>query len=180
MSGFGFPGPRTQWSGVSSSRPDRSSTSLMRAATWHGRRRSLSISPSYHSSGPDAGPDAWGQRVILNHRVGRDAMDTADLGTLTYLLDSGSDRDILVGNSDDHARNHAAFWDGAELTLTPAFDICPQPRGGGETSQATIEADGYRIRSQWKEVCDLAEMLKVDREGFWRRQFLNEYALEGY
>src|SRR3546814_2396785 len=30
---------------------------------------------------------------------------------------------ILVGNVDDHARNHAAFWDGAELILTPAYDI---------------------------------------------------------
>lgn len=338
----------------------------------------------------DAGPDAWGQRVILNHRVGRDAVDTTDLGTLTYLLDSGSDRigaldfqqspseyvprtkgeaqrseldklaasaskvergeplsetldqallrgssvggarpkallkdgsrkliakfssttdrysivkgefvamelarraglrvagvelthalgrdailverfdrpaaggrrpvvsaltmleldelgaryasyadladlirarftdpiatlhelfaritfNILTGNSDDHARNHAAFWGGAELTLTPAFDICPQPRAGGETSQAmAIGADGYRmsqvagcvaraatyrlnegeareiidhqvgvIGSQWDEVCDLAEMSKVDRAGFWRRQFLNDYALQG-
>jgi serine/threonine-protein kinase HipA len=35
---------------------------------------------------------------------------------------------ILTGNNDDHARNHAAFWDGAALTLTPAYDICPQPR----------------------------------------------------
>jgi len=53
---------------------------------------------------------------------------------------------ILTGNSDDHARNHAAFWDGEWLTLTPAYDICPQPRGGGETSQAMmIGADGYRM-----------------------------------
>ena len=43
---------------------------------------------------------------------------------------------ILVGNSDDHARNHAAFWDGRLLTLTPAYDICPQPRTGREASQA--------------------------------------------
>ncbi|MDQ3722781.1 MAG: HipA domain-containing protein [Actinomycetota bacterium] len=53
---------------------------------------------------------------------------------------------ILTGNSDDHARNHAAFWDGRWLTLTPAYDICPQPRGGGETSQAMmIGGDGYRM-----------------------------------
>jgi serine/threonine-protein kinase HipA len=52
---------------------------------------------------------------------------------------------ILTGNSDDHARNHAAFWDGEWLTLTPAYDICPQPRGGGETSQAMIiGVDGFR------------------------------------
>lgn len=37
---------------------------------------------------------------------------------------------ILVGNNDDHARNHAAFWDGTMLTLTPAYDLCPGPRSG--------------------------------------------------
>lgn len=42
----------------------------------------------------------------------------------------------LAGNTDDHARNHAAFWDGKELTLTPAYDICPQGRTGEEASQA--------------------------------------------
>lgn len=53
---------------------------------------------------------------------------------------------ILTGNNDDHARNHAAFWDGTALTLTPAYDICPQPRAGGETAQLmTIGHDGYRM-----------------------------------
>lgn len=43
---------------------------------------------------------------------------------------------ILIGNTDDHARNHAAFWDGRRLQLTPAYDICPQPRHGRTASQA--------------------------------------------
>ncbi|AJE02750.1 type II toxin-antitoxin system HipA family toxin [Geobacter pickeringii] len=43
---------------------------------------------------------------------------------------------ILIGNTDDHARNHAAFWDGRMLQLTPAYDICPQPRHGRTASQA--------------------------------------------
>ena len=43
---------------------------------------------------------------------------------------------VLVGNTDDHARNHAAFWSGSALALTPAYDICPQPRTGGEATQA--------------------------------------------
>lgn len=43
---------------------------------------------------------------------------------------------ILCGNTDDHARNHAAFWDGARLSLTPAYDICPQARAGQEATQA--------------------------------------------
>lgn len=45
---------------------------------------------------------------------------------------------ILCGNTDDHARNHAAFWNGKELTLTPAYDICPQNRAGNEASQAML------------------------------------------
>ena len=43
---------------------------------------------------------------------------------------------ILCGNTDDHARNHAAFWDGERLSLTPAYDICPQQRTGQEATQA--------------------------------------------
>jgi len=119
---------------------------------------------------------------------------------------------ILAGNSDDHARNHAAFWDGEWLTLTPAYDVCPQPRGGGETSQAMIiGADGFRLGSlagcverastymltesdarelidhqvdvverEWDDVCERAQMTEVERSFFWRRQFLNPYAFEGY
>ncbi|HSZ69761.1 MAG TPA: HipA domain-containing protein [Solirubrobacteraceae bacterium] len=119
---------------------------------------------------------------------------------------------ILTGNNDDHARNHAAFWDGTALTLTPAYDICPQPRAGGETAQLmAIGEGGYRlsqvagcvarastyllsesaareivdhqidtIETQWGEVCDRAGLTKIDRSAFWRRQFLNPYATEGY
>ena len=47
---------------------------------------------------------------------------------------------ILCGNTDDHARNHAAFWDGKKLELTPAYDICPQARAGGMASQAMLIA----------------------------------------
>lgn len=45
---------------------------------------------------------------------------------------------VLCGNTDDHARNHSAFWDGKSLTLTPAYDICPQSRAGHIASQAMI------------------------------------------
>lgn len=43
---------------------------------------------------------------------------------------------ILIGNVDDHARNHACFWDGEFLELTPAYDVCPQPRTGMSADQA--------------------------------------------
>ncbi|MDA8366052.1 MAG: HipA domain-containing protein, partial [Actinomycetota bacterium] len=52
---------------------------------------------------------------------------------------------ICVSNTDDHARNHAAFWDGEQLTLTPAYDLCPQLRSGETASQAmAITRDGRR------------------------------------
>lgn len=43
---------------------------------------------------------------------------------------------VLIGNTDDHARNHSAFWDGKKLQLTPAYDLCPQLRSGQEATQA--------------------------------------------
>lgn len=52
---------------------------------------------------------------------------------------------ILCGNTDDHARNHAAFWDGKDLSLTPAYDICPQGRAGGEASQAMSLIGGNNL-----------------------------------
>jgi serine/threonine-protein kinase HipA len=56
---------------------------------------------------------------------------------------------VLCGNTDDHARNHAAFWDGKALTLTPAYDICPQGRTGHEASQA-MRISGDNNLSQLK------------------------------
>ncbi len=43
---------------------------------------------------------------------------------------------ILIGNTDDHARNHAVFWDGQHVELTPAYDLCPQLRTAREANQA--------------------------------------------
>ena len=117
---------------------------------------------------------------------------------------------ILCGNTDDHARNHAAFWNGKDLILTPAYDICPQSRAGGEATQAMLilgqdrhsqialclkaapsfllnEAEAAAIAAQqiktikarWSAVCDEAALGEVDRNLFWRRQFLNAYAFIG-
>jgi serine/threonine-protein kinase HipA len=53
---------------------------------------------------------------------------------------------VLCSNTDDHPRNHAAFWDGEALALTPAYDICPQLRSGGEAAQLmAIGRDGWRM-----------------------------------
>jgi serine/threonine-protein kinase HipA len=45
---------------------------------------------------------------------------------------------ILIGNEDDHAKNHSCFWDGRRLQLTPAYDLLPQRRAGMEGRQAMI------------------------------------------
>lgn len=118
---------------------------------------------------------------------------------------------VLTGNTDDHARNHAAFWDGANLSLTPAYDICPQARLGREANQAMLITDNDKrslletcrlaapnflindrdakelidhqietITRLWPAICDEAELSIIDRTYLWRRQFLNDYAFEGY
>ena len=54
---------------------------------------------------------------------------------------------ILVENTDEHARNHACFWDGTAARLTPAYDIDPRPapRLGREANQAmAVNCDDRR------------------------------------
>ena len=70
---------------------------------------------------------------------------------------------ILCGNTDDHARNHAAFWDGSNLTLTPAYDVCPQPRTGNEASQAMLIYDDNRM-SRLSVCLDAALHFLLDEE----------------
>jgi serine/threonine-protein kinase HipA len=56
---------------------------------------------------------------IIRHRFSQPRETLRELfGRLVF--------NILCGNTDDHARNHAAFWDGKQLALTPAYDLCPQ------------------------------------------------------
>ncbi|VAW66645.1 HIPA PROTEIN [hydrothermal vent metagenome] len=70
---------------------------------------------------------------------------------------------ILCSNTDDHARNHAAFWNGKELTLTPAYDICPQNRAGNETSQAML-ISGNNNLSQLKTCLETAHNFQLSKD----------------
>ena len=88
---------------------------------------------------------------------------------------------VLSGNTDDHARNHAAFWNGKTLSLTPAYDICPQGRSGNEASQAML-INGNNNLSQLKtcllaarhfllshnEASDIVGRIISTIEDFWR------------
>jgi len=70
---------------------------------------------------------------------------------------------ILCGNTDDHARNHAAFWNGKEFSLTPAYDICPQGRTGNEASQAMLIAGNNNL-SQIKTCLETAHHFFLSEE----------------
>ena len=70
---------------------------------------------------------------------------------------------ILSGNTDDHARNHAAFWDGSTLELTPAYDLCPQSRTGQEASQAML-IYGSRRLSTLQTCIDAAHIFLLSQE----------------
>ncbi|HRD59407.1 MAG TPA: HipA domain-containing protein [Nocardioides sp.] len=114
---------------------------------------------------------------------------------------------VVVGNTDDHLRNHAAFWDGRSLRLTPAYDITPSPRNTMTASHAIgLTAEGQRAsqlrvaraaasefllspkaaqqiidhvldttNAEWDEVCDEAQLTKVERDQLWGREIMNGY-----
>ncbi len=52
---------------------------------------------------------------------------------------------ILCGNTDNHAPNHTAFWDGKNLRPTPTYDVCPQSRSGEEAGQGTGNNNGSQL-----------------------------------
>lgn len=70
---------------------------------------------------------------------------------------------ILCGNTDDHARNHAAFWDGKTMQLTPAYDICPQSRIGEEAGQG-MRILGNENRSQLALCLEVAAQYLLSNE----------------
>lgn len=70
---------------------------------------------------------------------------------------------ILIGNNDDHARNHSAFWDGEHLQLTPAYDLCPQPRIGQESTQAMAINGIYGNASKLSNIVSIAEHFQLSK-----------------
>jgi len=70
---------------------------------------------------------------------------------------------VLSGNTDDHARNHAAFWNGKALSLTPAYDICAQGRSGNEASQAML-ISGNNNLSQLKSCLESANNFLISED----------------
>ncbi|GAA2749051.1 type II toxin-antitoxin system HipA family toxin [Amnibacterium kyonggiense] len=72
---------------------------------------------------------------------------------------------IAISNSDDHARNHAAFWDGRTVRLTPAYDLAPGNRSGETATQAmAYDRDGRRT-SNFAELLGAASLYGLTRRG---------------
>lgn len=85
----------------------------------------------------------YGSYALLADHVRRSFTDPA---AALHELFSRIVFNVLVGNTDDHPRNHAAFVNAdSSLTLTPAYDICPQPRSVPQANQAmAIGRNGER------------------------------------
>lgn len=116
-----------------------------------------------HVTGPD-GRSGVGRRLMLSMltvlglsehsaRYGSYALMAQHIRSGPWLDVPGTLRElftrlvvnVVVGNTDDHLRNHAAFWDGTHLSLTPAYDVAPQRRSTNTATQAIgITADGQR------------------------------------
>lgn len=119
--------------------------SMVSALTLFGLREMMARYASYE-----------GLAEIIRHRFTQPVETLRELyGRLVF--------NILCGNTDDHARNHAAFWDGKELTLTPAYDICPQGRTGREATQAML-ITGENRYSQLKTCLTAARHFLLARE----------------
>jgi len=71
---------------------------------------------------------------------------------------------IVIGNTDDHARNTAAFWDGKSLSLTPAYDLCPQMRTGREATQAMQIGGAEGNHSTLTNVLSIYASFQLDKD----------------
>lgn len=86
---------------------------------------------------------------------------------------------ILCGNTDDHARNHAAFFDGKAYSLTPAYDICPQNRTGNVASQGMLIM-GQHNESQIALCLDAAHLFLLERKDAKKIVFMQLQAIQAY
>lgn len=71
---------------------------------------------------------------------------------------------IATSNTDDHLRNHAAFWDGHRLTLTPAYDLSPMMRSGDTAYQAIAYGRNGERESNFASLIETADAYRMSRQ----------------
>lgn len=133
-----------------------------------------------------------GRSVLLTERFDREGggrilavsgLTVLGLGEMTsrygsyidLLEESGGDRamgrelfariafNMAISNTDDHLRNHAFFWDGSRLALTPAFDLSPANRSGETASQAIAYDHAGHHASDLAALADVAHEYGLSR-----------------
>jgi serine/threonine-protein kinase HipA len=70
---------------------------------------------------------------------------------------------ICISNNDDHLRNHASFWDGSHLELTPAYDLSPVSRTGESSDQALAYGRNGERRSNLAALIDVCSVYDLTR-----------------
>ncbi len=129
---------------------------------------------------------------VMGHSIA-DIAQTGDDDTLTSVLDkqSLSKTEVSVVKAEFIAMRLAAKvgLNVAHVSLTKAshkdvlliewFEAAEKFLLSRKEAVAIIENQISGIIQYWPSVCDEAALSETDRMLFWRRQFLNPYALEG-
>ncbi|MEM9282409.1 MAG: HipA domain-containing protein, partial [Verrucomicrobiota bacterium] len=76
--------------------------------------------------------ERWAREATYPDLVDRIRVDGMEFRKEAMELFSRLVFNVLIGNTDDHARNHSFFVEGLNIRLTPAYDLTPFPRAGGE------------------------------------------------
>jgi serine/threonine-protein kinase HipA len=103
-----------------------------------------------------------GSYPMLLDALRSNAVSGANLGRHLFLRIAFN---IAISNSDDHLRNHAAFWDGQHLELTPAYDLSPVSRTGESSFQALAYGRTDERRSNLSDlikVCAIYDLTRPD------------------
>jgi len=70
---------------------------------------------------------------------------------------------IIIANTDDHLRNHAAFWDGTYLHLTPAYDLSPTIRRGETATQVLAYGPHGQRKSNLAELVEASNAYSIPK-----------------
>lgn len=110
----------------------------MPGAESRGVRRFWPVSQEPAGAIKDAGPDAWGQRVVMQHLLGTTTKDEdpAVFGPLTYLLGSGSNR---TGALDFQARSDV--YSGRDEATATLAELMQAADAVGEGRQLSRSVD---------------------------------------
>jgi len=93
--------------------------------------------------------ERWAREATYPDLVDRIRVDGVEFRKDATELFSRLVFNVLIGNTDDHARNHSFFVEGASIRITPAYDVTPFPRAGGEAGHGmkiTRDSNLSRIR----------------------------------